>query len=257
MLIDTHSHIYEKDFEQDIVQVMERASANGVKKILLPNVDCSTVEPLLLLCDKFEGLYPMMGLHPTSVNANWEEDLGNIRKVLFENPSRFCAVGEVGLDLYWDKTFVEEQIEALRQQMMWSFELSLPISIHVRKAFDELFAVLKSINRKTYKGVLHCFGGDVNQAKRLIEMGFKIGIGGVLTFKNARKLIEVLPKIPLESLLLETDSPYLTPHPHRGKRNEPAYTACVAHFIAEALGTTEEEVAQMTTANAKKLFNFQ
>ena len=254
MLIDTHSHIYEKDFEQDIVQVMERASANGVKKILLPNVDCSTVEPLLLLCDKFEGLYPMMGLHPTSVNANWEEDLGNIRKVLFENPSRFCAVGEVGLDLYWDKTFVEEQIEALRQQMMWSFELSLPISIHVRKAFDELFAVLKSINRNTYKGVLHCFGGDVNQAKRLIEMGFKIGIGGVLTFKNAH-LAEVVAQIDIDDIVLETDSPYLAPVPFRGKRNESSYVLNIAEKLSEIKNISLEEVAERTTETATQLFN--
>ena len=254
MLIDTHSHIYEKDFEQDIVQVMERASANGVKKILLPNVDCSTVEPLLLLCDKFEGLYPMMGLHPTSVNANWEEDLGNIRKVLFENPSRFCAVGEVGLDLYWDKTFVEEQIEALRQQMMWSFELSLPISIHVRKAFDELFAVLKSINRKTYKGVLHCFGGDVNQAKRLIEMGFKIGIGGVLTFKNAH-LAEVVAQIDIDDIVLETDSPYLAPVPNRGKRNESSNIPHICRCVAQHLGLSEDETAAITDRNAAVLFS--
>lgn len=254
MLIDTHSHIYEKDFEQDIVQVMERASANGVKKILLPNVDCSTIEPLLLLCDKFEGLYPMMGLHPTSVNANWEEDLGNIRKVLFENPSRFCAVGEVGLDLYWDKTFVEEQIEALRQQMMWSFELSLPISIHIRKAFDELFAVLKSINRKTYNGVLHCFGGDVNQAKRLIEMGFKIGIGGVLTFKNAH-LAELVAQIDIDDIVLETDSPYLAPVPFRGKRNESSYVLNIAEKLSEIKNISLEEVAERTTETATQLFN--
>lgn len=254
MLIDTHSHIYEKDFEQDIAQVLERAEENGVKKILLPNVDCSSVEPLLQLCEKHEGLYPMMGLHPTSVNANWAEELNTIKKILFENPSRFCAIGEIGLDLYWDRTFVEEQIEVFCRQMRWSFELLLPVCIHIRKAFDELFASLKSLNRKTYNGVLHCFGGDVNQAKRLIEMGFKIGIGGVLTFKNAH-LAEVVSQISIDDIVLETDSPYLAPVPFRGKRNESSYVLHIAKKVSEIKNIPLEEVAERTTETASRLFN--
>lgn len=254
MLIDTHSHIYEKDFEQDIAQVLERAEENGVKKILLPNVDCSSVEPLLQLCEKHEGLYPMMGLHPTSVNANWAEELDTIKKILFENPSRFCAIGEIGLDLYWDRTFVAEQIEVFSRQMRWSFELSLPVCIHIRKAFDELFASLKTLNRKTYNGVLHCFGGDVNQAKRLIEMGFKIGIGGVLTFKNAH-LAEVVSQISIDDIVLETDSPYLAPVPFRGKRNESSYVLHIAKKVSEIKNIPLEEVAERTTETASRLFN--
>lgn len=251
--IDTHSHIYDKEFEQDLNQVVGRALTNGVYKILLPNVDTSTIDPLIQTCKKFNCLYPMMGLHPTSVNEDWEEELKRIKETLYTQKDLFCAVGEIGIDLYWDKTFCEEQIEALRHQMLWSFDLDLPVSIHNRKAFDEFYALLKRLNKPTYKGVMHCFGGDLNQAEALLEMGFYIGVGGVMTFKNAH-LVDVIKKISLDRIVLETDAPYLAPVPYRGKRNESAYIPLIAQKLAEIKQCPIEEVAAKTTTAALKLF---
>lgn len=251
--IDTHSHIYEKEFEQDLNQVVERALAMGVYKILLPNVDVSTIEPLILTCKKFDCLYPMMGLHPTSVNEHWEEDLKRIKETLYAQKDLFYAVGEIGVDLYWDRTFYEGQIEVLHRQMLWSFDLDLPVSIHNRKGFDEFYALMKKLNKPTYRGVMHCFGGDLNQAEKLMEMGFYIGVGGVLTFKNTH-LVEVIKEISLDRIVLETDSPYLTPVPHRGKRNESSYIPLIAAKLAEIKQCTIEEVAEKTTTAALKLF---
>ncbi len=252
-LIDTHSHIYEVEFEQDFQAVLERAEANGIYKILLPNVDCSTIEPLLKTCERSESLFPMMGLHPTSVKEDWQQQLSQIREVLYQNKDKFCAVGEIGIDLYWDKTFVEEQTEAFRNQLLWAEKLSLSVSVHSRKAFDELYAELKQLNKPSYSGVMHCFGGDLAQANKLIEMGFLIGIGGVLTFKNAH-LAEIVKHISLEKIVLETDAPYLAPVPFRGKRNESAYILNIAQALAEIKQVSLEEVAEKTTSAALTLF---
>lgn len=252
-LIDTHSHIYEKEFENDITEVVERAKANGVYKILLANVDTQSLEPIRETCARFSGLYAMAGLHPTSVNENWESELEQIRAVLYQNRERFCAVGEIGLDFYWDRTFAKEQQEAFRTQMLWSEELNLPVSVHVRKAYDELFPILKDLNRKSYQGVVHCFGGDANQANKLIEMGFKLGIGGVLTFKNAH-LVEIVRQLNLDNIVLETDAPYLAPVPFRGKRNESAYILNIAEAIAAIKHVTLEEVAEKTTRAVLQVF---
>ena len=167
-LIDTHSHIYDADFDADIQEVIDRATDNGVFKILLPNVDSESIKPMMDLAEKFDFLYPMMGLHPTSIKEDWEKELSLVKNHLFSQSDKFCAVGEIGIDLYWDKTFVEEQMEAFKSQMIWSFDLGLPVSVHNRKGFDEMFAVLKSLNRPSYNGVLHCFGGDLRQAEKLI-----------------------------------------------------------------------------------------
>lgn len=253
-LIDTHSHIYEKEFEDDITEVIERARANGVYKILLANIDCQSLEPIRSLCARFSGIYAMAGLHPTSVNEDWKRELERIQTVLYQDRERFCAVGEIGLDFYWDKTFAEEQQEAFRTQMLWSAELDLPVSVHVRKAYDELFPILKDLNRKSYCGVVHCFGGDSNQANKLIEMGFKLGIGGVLTFKNAH-LVEIVRQLNPEDIVLETDAPYLTPVPFRGKRNESAYILNIAEAIAAIKHITLEEVAEKTTRAALQVFS--
>ncbi len=251
--IDTHSHLYEKEFEQDLNEVIDRASASGVEKILLPNVDTNTIDALMRTCKGFNNLYPMMGLHPTSVGVNWEEDLKKIKTALYDKKEAFCAVGEIGLDLYWDKTFREEQIEVLYNQMLWSFDLDLPVSIHNRKGFDDFFSLMKRLNRPSYRGVMHCFGGDSHQAGKVLEMGFCIGIGGVLTFKNAN-LAEVVKSISLDKIVLETDAPYLSPVPYRGKRNESSYIPLIAEKLAEIKQCSVEEVAERTTTAALNLF---
>mgnify|MGYP002507998270 FL=1 len=252
-LIDTHSHIYDADFDSDIQEVIDRATDNGVFKILLPNVDSESIKPMMNLAENFDFLYPMMGLHPTSIKEDWENELSVVKNHLFSQSDKFCAVGEIGIDLYWDKTFVEEQMEAFKAQMMWSFDLELPVSVHNRKGFDEMFAVLKSLNRPSYSGVLHCFGGDLRQAEKLIEMGFLIGIGGVVTFKNAH-LAELIKSISLDKMVLETDAPYLAPVPFRGKRNESGYVLYIAEMISKIKGVTLEEVAERTTIAALNLF---
>lgn len=253
-LIDTHSHLYDEVFNSDIEETLSRAKDAGVYKILLPNVDVATIQPMMELSEKFDDLYPMMGLHPTSVKENWQSELETIERALFANPDKFCAVGEIGVDLYWDKTFVKEQIEVFKRQMSWSFDLDLPVSLHNRKGFDELFAVLKDFNKPSYKGVMHCFGGDLRQAEKLIEMGFVIGIGGVLTFKNAH-LAEIVKEISLDDIVLETDAPYLAPVPFRGKRNESAYVLNIAETVATIKQVSLDEVAERTTVAALKLFS--
>ncbi len=253
-LIDTHSHIYDEVFNSDIDETLSRAEQAGIYKILLPNVEAATIQPMMQLAQRFDNLYPMMGLHPTSVKGeNWQSELDAIEKSLFANQEKFCAIGEIGIDLYWDKTFIQEQIEVFKRQMLWSFDLDLPVSLHNRKGFDELFAVLKDFNKPFYKGVMHCFGGDLRQAEKLIEMGFVIGIGGVLTFKNAH-LAEIVKEISLDDIVLETDAPYLAPVPFRGKRNESAYVLNIAESLAAIKQVSVEEVAERTTAAALRLF---
>lgn len=251
--IDTHSHLYESEFEDDLEQVIFNAIHNGVYKIILPNVDFQTVEPMLATVSKYKNCYPMIGLHPTSVNADYLSVLEKIYTFITEKKHSFCAIGEIGVDLYWDKTFREEQMKAFCEQMYWSLNLDLPVAIHSRKAFDEIFLCLKKLNKKTFQGVFHCFGGDLNQAEKLIEMGFKLGIGGVLTFKNA-SLVEVVRKIDLKHIVLETDSPYLAPVPFRGKRNESAYIVNIARKLAEIKQLPLETIAFETTKNALELF---
>lgn len=251
--IDTHTHLYEEDFKEDIGLVIERAKNNGIYKMFIPNVDETTIAPLLSLCEKYDCCYPLMGLHPTSVKENFNETLSIIKEELFKNPDKFPAIGEIGIDLYWDKTFVEEQIDAFRTQINWALELDKAFIIHARKSFDQIYHTLKSINKASYSGIFHCFGGDLRQAQTVIEMGFKIGIGGVLTFKNS-KLADIVKEIDLKDIVLETDSPYLAPVPYRGKRNESAYILDIAKFIAEIKSISLEEVASITTNNALNIF---
>ena len=194
-----------------------------------------------------------MGLHPTSVNADYERELSIVKEKLFTSSANYVGVGEIGLDLYWDKTYLEQQREVLRRQLLWARELQLPVCLHVRKAYNELFGLLRDLNFGTYRGVMHCFGGSVQEAQRAVEMGFHIGIGGVVTFKNAT-LANVSTAVPLERILLETDAPYLAPVPYRGKRNESSYIPIIAAKIAELRGISTEHVATVTTASAKALF---
>ena len=252
--IDTHSHIYLSDFDEDRSLVVEDALKVGVQKILLPNVDSGTIDSMLRLSQSFpDNCFPMMGLHPTSVKENVEDELAIVEKLLKENT--FVAIGEIGIDLYWDKTFFAEQEEAFRFQVGLAKKYNLPIVIHSRNSFEELFFLLDELYTPELKGVFHCFTGTEMQAHKIInEYGFKLGIGGVLTFKNSG-LDEQIKNIDIKHLLLETDAPYLAPVPYRGKRNQPAYIPIIAQKLADIKGISIEEIAEITTQNAKELFN--
>jgi len=252
--IDTHTHIYLSDFEQDRRAVVEESIQVGVEKFLLPNVDSSTIGAMLQLVEDYpQNCFPMIGLHPTSVKENVEDELAIVEKLLKEY--RFIAIGEIGIDLYWDKTWAQEQEEAFRFQVNLAKKYKLPIVIHSRDSFNALFAVLDQINTPELKGVFHCFTGTEKQAQKIVnEYGFKLGIGGVLTFKNSG-LADQIKNIGIEHLILETDAPYLAPAPYRGKRNTPAYIPLIAKKLAEVKEISLEEIAKITTHNAKELFN--
>lgn len=250
IFIDTHSHIYLDQFDADRSLSVENAIANGVKKILLPNVDMDTIEPMHRLVDEFTDVcLPMIGLHPTSVNADFRRNLKVVEELAAT--CRYSAIGEIGIDLYWDKTFQKEQEYAFVYQLEIAKYYKLPVAIHGRKAMNELLRVLKGVD---VSGVFHCYGGSVQELKHVLDMGFYIGIGGVVTYKNA-SLVDVVRETPLDRILLETDSPYLPPVPHRGERNESAYIPIIAEKVAEIKGVSIELVAQTTTESAMRLFN--
>jgi TatD DNase family protein len=253
MLIDTHSHIYLEDFNDDIDDVIKRAFHNEIFKIVLPNIDSSSVRKMLKLADLYPHVcYPLIGLHPTSVQENYIEELDLIEFWLTKR--KFFGIGETGIDLYWDKSRLAEQRDAFRRQVILARQYRLPIVIHTREAFEEAFAILKEEKDERLRGVFHCFSGDVEQAHRAIELGFMLGVNGVVTFKNST-LNDVLPEVPLENILLETDSPYLTPEPFRGKRNESSYLIYIARHLAELYHISVPEIAAITTSNAERLFN--
>ncbi|MEI7594383.1 MAG: TatD family hydrolase [Bacteroidota bacterium] len=251
---DTHSHIYLPEFNVDREFIVSRAIEKGVKKILLSNVDKDTVRPLLDLCEAFPDLcYPILGLHPCSVGFDYQEQI----KIIFENikNSDIVGIGEIGIDLYWDKTFLIQQQEALEIQLKMAANCQKPVVVHTRDSFDVAFEVISGV--KGIKGVYHCFSGNLENAKEAVDSSFYLGIGGVITFKNSVVLQEVVREIPLDYLLLETDSPYLAPVPYRGKRNESSYIPIIAQKIAELKSISIEEVAEVTSNNALKLFNIQ
>jgi TatD DNase family protein len=251
-LIDTHSHLFLHEFDSDRDQVILNAQQNGVEKVLLPNVDGSTIIDLLRLVEKYpDYCYPMIGLHPTSVTEDYKAELKKIENWL--DKRKFIAIGEIGIDLYWDKTFKTQQEEAFRYQTELAKKYDLPVVIHARESFDEIFTIMDEIIDDKLKGVFHAFTGDEIQAKRIIEWGFKIGIGGIVTFKNSG-LDKVVHNIDINHIVLETDSPYLAPVPHRGKRNESAYLLNIAQKIAEIKNISFKEVAEITTYNANQLF---
>ena len=253
MFIDTHCHLYDEAFDADRDAAVRRAIDAGVTTMLLPDIDSSETARLEALCGQYPDVFrPMAGLHPTSVKEDFEGELQHVRERL-DSGRHFVAVGEIGMDLYWDRTYEGEQMEALKRQMVWAEEKGLPVCLHIRKAHNEVFGLLRDMGRQSYRGVMHCFGGSVQEAQRAVEMGFHLGIGGVVTFKNAG-MAEVVKAVPLERLLLETDAPYLTPVPHRGQRNESAYIPLIAERIAELRGISREEVAEVTTASARSLF---
>jgi len=252
MIVDTHCHLYLDEFKNDINKVIKRAEDEGVHKFYLPGIDSSEIENMLLLETKFPGkCMAMMGLHPCSVKENYLEELAVVKDWLTKR--KFAAVGEIGLDFYWDKTFVQQQYEAFRMQMGLSLQYDLPIVIHTRNAMQETIDVVKEFVPVGIKGIFHCFGGTVENAKEIIAAGFYLGIGGVLTYKKSG-LAEVLEQIDLKHMVLETDSPYLTPVPFRGKRNESSYLKYVVEKLAEIKKVSVEEVAGITSMNAEKIF---
>ncbi len=252
MLIDTHSHIYSEEFTDDLDETVKRSFENEVRKIILPNIDSSSVKKMLDLTDQYPQIcYPLMGLHPTSVNEDYEEELELIEFWLKKR--KFYGIGEIGIDLYWDKTFIKEQTEAFRRQIQLAKKYQLPVVIHVRDSFNEVYAVLVEEDGKNLSGVFHSFTGTLEQARLVTEMGFKLGINGIVTFKNSG-LDQIVAKIDPSHILLETDAPYLTPVPFRGKRNESSYLIYVARKIAEIHQLSVAELARITTANAEKLF---
>lgn len=251
--IDTHAHLYMSDYEQDLEKVIERAKTAGIHKILLPNVDHESINPLLELCKTYPAtFFPMTGIHPTSIKENYKDLLVLVEDSLKKH--KFIAIGEVGIDLYWDKSFFTQQQEAFAHQIDLAREYSLPLVIHSREAFMQTLEVLQSkYNGTPYNGVFHSYSGNAEQARQIIGLGFKIGISGVVTFKNSN-LGEVVKEIPLEHILTETDAPFLAPVPNRGKRNEPAYIVNIAQKIAELKQVPLEEVGETTTRTAKTLF---
>jgi TatD DNase family protein len=252
ILIDTHCHLYAKEFAADIDKVIERAAAGGVQKFYLPAIDSSTTGAMLNLENRFPGkCIAMMGLHPCYVKENYNDELRLVEDWLGKR--KFAAVGEIGIDHYWDKTYAKEQEEAFRLQVEWSIQYNLPIVIHTRNAMQETINIVKEYVSKGARGIFHCFSGSVENANEIIAAGFYLGIGGVVTYPKAG-LAEVLQHISLEHLVLETDAPYLTPIPFRGKRNESSYLKYVVEKIAEAKKVSVEEVAVATTANAEKIF---
>lgn len=252
MFIDTHTHLYSDEFNEDRIERINEAISKSVTKFYMPNVDSTTIDGMLALEIHFpEVCLPMMGLHPCSVKANYREELDLVKKWL--DMRRFVAIGEIGIDLYWDKTFIKEQELAFREQIFWALEYKYTIVIHCRNAFDEIFEILKSFD-KLPKGIFHCFSGDFIQAQKILSLGnFKLGIGGVVTFKNSG-LDKVVEQLKLHDIVLETDAPYLAPVPYRGKRNESAYIPLIAQKIAEIKQIPVEEVAAITSANAEEIF---
>jgi TatD DNase family protein len=252
-LTDTHTHLFATEFDTDRTEMIKRALEKGVTRFFLPNIDADSIQPMLAMCDAFhDKCFPMMGLHPCSVLANYEEQLAVIKEWLSND--KFYAVGEIGIDLYHDTSFAEQQKIAFRTQIEWAKEAELPIVIHCRNSFNEVMEIVTDMKDARLKGIFHCFSGTFEDAQRIIALGdFKMGIGGAVTYKNST-LPHVISQIPLEHIVLETDSPYLTPVPFRGNRNESAYIYYVAEKLADIYKLPIEEIAEVTTKNSIKVF---
>ncbi len=254
--IDTHTHLDGEEFDADRDDTIQRAKDAGVSKVFIPAIDMPSVSRALAVCDRYPGYaYPMIGLHPEEVRADWQDVLKEMKPVLDANRDKVIAVGEVGLDYYWSREFEQEQLLAFEEQVRWSIEYRLPLMIHCRKGQNEMVRLLRSYEKELPGGVFHCFTGNEKEAAELLSFDrFVLGIGGVLTFKKSH-LPEVLPTVPLDRIVLETDSPYMAPVPMRGKRNESAYVAYVLKRMAECYGVSEEQVAEATNANVKRVFS--
>lgn len=252
MLIDTHSHIYSEDFHDDIDEVLQNAYNNDVKKIVLPNIDSGSIKRLIDLSNNYPHVcYPLMGLHPTSVSTDFREELSVVEYWL--DKYKFYGIGEIGIDLYWDRTWFEQQKEAFIYQVKLAKSRKIPIVIHVRESFNEVYEIVKAEQDGSLRGIFHCFTGDETEAQKIIDLGFLLGIGGVVTYKNSN-LKSVLEKTDIKNIVLESDAPYLTPEPKRGRRNESSYLVYTAQKIAEIYQLPIKEVAEITTANARGLF---
>ena len=250
--VDTHTHIYDKEFDADRTEVVQSAVENGVQIMLLPNVDATTIAPMLDTFEHFsDHCRMMMGLQPEEVRDDYKTVLARIDKELERDI--YIGVGEIGLDFYWDAIFEKQQIEAFEIQLDWAKQLGLPLSIHCRNAFEKMVKILEKKQDGDLRGVMHCFNGTLDEAKTYLDLGFHLGLGGVITYKSCH-VRDFLAEIPLERIVLETDAPYLAPVPHRGKRNEPVFIVDTARKIAEILNITIEQVASATTNNAKSLF---
>lgn len=256
-MIDTHCHLYDPCFKEDFDALIARAHENGVEKILLPNIDQASWEPLMdMIRESSLPCYPMLGLHPCYVTEHYEKELSFLRKELEQRNRALVAIGEIGLDLYWNKSRLSDQIKALKQQLDWALEFHLPVALHVRDAFDPLFEVLADYRDTDLKGVFHCFTGEEHHLNHILQNhpSFYFGIGGVITYKKSG-LAEVVKQIPIKRILLETDSPYLPPTPHRGKRNEPSFLIHIADRISDVLEIPLDRVKKFTSENAERLFN--
>jgi TatD DNase family protein len=251
-LIDTHAHIYLKEFIHDAGEIIHESKKAGVSKIYMPNIDSSSVERMLALEEKYPGYcHAMMGLHPCYVKENYKEELAKIKSRLSDRS--YCAIGEIGIDLYWDKSFKKQQTEVFELQINWAKELNIPIVIHCRASVDLTIEIVKKHQDGNLNGIFHCFSGSIDQAEKIIDLNFLLGIGGVVTFKNGG-LDKIIHKINLDNIVLETDSPYLAPVPYRGKRNKPVYLKEIALKTAELKSCTVEEVSEITTKNALNIF---
>ena len=252
IFVDTHAHLYLEEFRTDINEVIARSVDAGVKYMLIPNIAASSIEDMHRLCDSFpENCFPMIGIHPTSVKENYKDELAAVEHHL--TTSKYIAVGEIGIDLYWDKTHLKEQEAAFRFQLDLANEYHLPVVIHSRNSLELIIKILEDYKNYEMTGAFHCFPGSLEQAKKVVSMGYYLGIGGVVTY-NKSAMAEVAAQIPLDHIILETDAPFLTPHPHRGKRNESAFIVEIAQKIAEIRNEPIERVARITTQNATNLF---
>lgn len=252
VLTDTHTHLYSEAFDDDRAEMMQRAFDNNVQRMFVPAIDSTYTESMLNLEKNYpENVFLMMGLHPTHVKENYLDELSHVKGMLAAR--KFIAIGEIGIDLYWDKTLLNEQQDAFRTQIQLAKQYQLPIVIHCRDAFDEVFEVLESEKSDDLFGIFHCFTGNLEQAKRAISYNMKLGIGGVVTFKNG-KIDKFLNEINLKHIVLETDSPYLAPTPYRGKRNETSYLTKIVTKLSEIYQVSEEEIADVTTENSKAVF---
>ena len=252
MLIDTHAHIYSDDFSSDLDDIIQNAYNNNVKKIILPNIDSGSAKHLIELSNSYPHLcYPLMGLHPTSVDDAYKQELESVE--YWFSRHKFYGVGEIGIDLYWSQKFLKEQEDTFRIQIQLAKNMNLPVVIHVRNSFNEVYKIVKEEQDGRLRGIFHCFTGDAVEAKKVIDLGFFLGVGGVVTFKNSN-LDEVISGYSLSNIVLETDSPYLAPVPKRGRRNESSYLVYIAQKVAEIFNVPIEEVARTTTENARNLF---
>lgn len=253
MITDTHTHLYSEQFDDDRNEMIQRAKKAGVSRFFIPAIDSSYTERMLSLENNYPNdVFLMMGLHPTSVKENYQEELAHVKEMI--DKRNFFAIGEIGIDLYWDKTFLTQQQEAFRTQIQWAKENNLPIVIHCREAFNEIFEILEAEKGDDLFGIFHCFTGTLEQAEKAISYNMKLGIGGVATFKNG-KIDKFLNQIDIKHIVLETDSPYLAPTPYRGKRNESSYITNVVDKLVDIYGITFDEISEITTQNSKDIFS--